>query len=73
MSLDAVFSIKSTAKLDKTIPYRNPDAASNLNCMEYVSASCFPSAIREIAVDILIAAIWQKKAYTCWQIGSKQF
>lgn len=60
MSLDAICSVKSTAQLDKTIAYRNPDGASNLKCAEYIFASCSLSAIKETAIDILIAAIWQK-------------
>lgn len=56
-----ISSIKSTVKLDVTISYRNPGAASNLNSTEHIFIPCSLSAIKEIAVDILIAAIWQKK------------
>lgn len=68
-----IFSIKSTARLDKTLPYRNPDAASNLNCTEYILTSCSPSAIKEIAVDILIAAFWQKRRTPVDRLAQNSF
>lgn len=66
-------SIRSTAKLVKIISLQKPRSASNLNCARWVHLHLFLSLCSQGNSSWWLNCCYlAEKAYTCWQIGSKQ-